>query len=70
MLHSPPRIEGLGGRRYIGSPKQPTITICSLVDGVHVTQLFRRGDVLISPSFSSLRLTVDQIFSAGEGQGT
>jgi Uma2 family endonuclease len=62
--------KGLGGRRYIGSPKQPTITICSLVDGVYATQLFRQGDVLISPSFSSLRLTADQVFIAGEGQGT
>jgi Uma2 family endonuclease len=62
--------EGLGGRRYIGSPKQPTITICSLVDGAYKTQLFRRGDALISPSFPSLRLTADQVFIAGEGQGT
>ncbi len=61
--------KGLGGRRYIGSPKQPTITICSLVDGVYETQLFRRGDMLVSPSFPSLRLTADQVFSAGEGQG-
>lgn len=62
--------KGLGGRRYIGSPKQPTITICNLVDGVYETQLFRRGDMLISPSFPNLRLTADQVFSAGEGQGT
>jgi Uma2 family endonuclease len=61
--------KGLGGRRYIGSPKQPTITICSLVNGVYETQLFRRGDVLVSPSFPSLRLTADQVFSAGKGQG-
>jgi Uma2 family endonuclease len=61
--------KGLGGRRYIGSPKQPTITICSLVNGVYETQLFRRGDVLVSPSFPSLRLTADQVFRAGEGQG-
>jgi Uma2 family endonuclease len=59
----------LGGRRYVGSPKQPTITICNLVDGVYETRLFRRGDVLISLGFPSLRLTADQVFSAGEGQG-
>jgi Uma2 family endonuclease len=58
--------KGLGGRRYIGSPKQPTITICNLVDGVYETQLFRREDTLISPSFLGLKLTADQIFSAGE----
>lgn len=57
---------GLGGRRYIGNPKQPTITVCRLVEGVYETQLFRRGDSLVSPSFPSLRLTVDQILKAGD----
>ncbi|NJM77798.1 MAG: Uma2 family endonuclease [Acaryochloridaceae cyanobacterium RU_4_10] len=61
--------KGLGGRRYIGSPKQPTITICSLVNGVYETRLFRRGDTLISEGFPNLRLTADRVFSAGEGQG-
>jgi Uma2 family endonuclease len=57
---------GLGGRRYIGSPKQPTITVCRLVDGAYETQLFRRGDEVVSPSFPGLRLTTDQVFNAGE----
>ncbi len=57
---------GLGGRRYIGSPKQPTITVCRLVEGSYETQLFRRGDAVVSPSFPNLRLRADQIFSAGD----
>ncbi|WP_035985605.1 Uma2 family endonuclease [Leptolyngbya sp. KIOST-1] len=57
---------GLGGRRYIGNPKQPTITICHWVDGVYEIQLFRRGDTIISPGFPNLRLTTDQIFAAGQ----
>lgn len=57
---------GLGGRRYIGNPKQPTITICRWVNGVYETQLFRQGDTLISPGFPNLRLTANQIFSAGQ----
>ena len=57
---------GLGGRRYIGSPKQPTITVCRLVEGAYETQLFRRGDEVVSPSFPNLRLTADQVFKAGE----
>ncbi|MEB3359472.1 MAG: Uma2 family endonuclease [Synechococcales bacterium] len=57
---------GLGGRRYIGSPKQPTITVCQLVDGVYETRLFRRGESLESPNFSNLRLTTDQVFEAGQ----
>ena len=55
---------GLGGRRYIGDPKQPTITICQLVNGVYETQRFHRGAALASPTFSTLRLTADQLFEA------
>ena len=53
---------GIGGRRYIGSPKQPTFTVCSLVDGEYEIQQFRGSDRIISPTFSELELTVDQIF--------
>lgn len=60
---------GLGGRRYIGSPKQPTITVCRLVEGAYETQLFRRGDEVVSPSFPNLRLTAEQVFKAGEQSG-
>lgn len=57
---------GLGGRRYIGSPKQPTVTVGQLVNGVYETRLFRRGESLVSPQFPNLRLTTDQLFAAGE----
>jgi Uma2 family endonuclease len=57
--------QGLGGRRYIGNPKQPTITICRWVEGVYATQIFRWGDNLVSSGFPNLRLTTDQIFAAG-----
>jgi len=53
-------------RRYIGSPKQPTITVCRLVEGIYETQLFRRGESLVSPSFPNLRLTTEQVFTAGQ----
>ena len=53
---------GLGGRRYIGSPKQPTITICNLVDGEYDLQQLRRDDRIQSPTFPELQLTVTQIF--------
>lgn len=57
---------GLGGRRYIGTPKQPTITVCQLVEGGYWTQLFRRGEQVVSPGFPNLRLMADQIFVAGD----
>jgi Uma2 family endonuclease len=56
---------GLGGRRHIGSPKQPTITICRLVNGIYETQLFHQGAALVSPSFPNLRLTAAKLFNAG-----
>jgi Uma2 family endonuclease len=52
---------GLGGIRFIGSPKQPTLTICTLVDGEYQTQLFRGGDRIISPLFPDLELTAAQV---------
>ncbi len=53
---------GLGGRRYIGSPKQPTFTVCTLMDGEYDLQQFRAGDSVISPSFPGLSLAVDNLF--------
>jgi Uma2 family endonuclease len=57
--------KGLGGRRYIGRPKQPTITVCRLVEGVYETQLFRQGDEVVSPSFPNFKLAADLVFEAG-----
>jgi Uma2 family endonuclease len=52
---------GLGGIRFIGSPKQPTLTICTLVDGEYEVRLFRGGDRIISPLFPDLELTAAQV---------
>jgi Uma2 family endonuclease len=57
---------GIGGRRYIGSPKQPTFTVCTIVDGEYELQQFRGNDCIISPTFPELRLAVNQIFNPGE----
>jgi Uma2 family endonuclease len=55
----------LGGRRFVGNPKQPTLSVCQLVDGeYHVTQ-FREDDLIESPAFPELKLTAEQIFRAG-----
>ncbi len=56
---------GLGGRRYIGSPKVPTVSVYSLVDGEYQVQQFRAGDRLVSPLFPDLQVTVDQILAIG-----
>ncbi len=56
---------GIGGRRYIGSPKQPTFSICTLVDGEYDVQKFRGDDRIQSATFPDLQLTVDQLFNLG-----
>ncbi|WP_118167676.1 Uma2 family endonuclease [Nostoc sphaeroides] len=58
----------LGGRRYIGNPKQPTISVYCLVDGEYQVNLFRGSDRIISPTFPELNLTAEQIFQAGRSQ--
>jgi Uma2 family endonuclease len=57
---------GLGGKRYIGSQKQPVITIYQLVNGTYQGDQFRLKDRLISPTFSELNLTAEEIFAAGQ----
>lgn len=52
-----------GGIRFIGSPKQPTITIYQLDQGEYLPgKIFRGGDRLESRLFPELPLTAQQIF--------
>jgi Uma2 family endonuclease len=60
----------LGGRNFIGNPKQPTITVCNLVDEEYQISKFRDSDAyggklrIISQTFPELNLTPNQIFQA------
>lgn len=56
---------GLGGRRFIGNPKQPTILIHELIEGEYQVTSFQRDDRIVSPIFPELVLTANQIFRAG-----
>ena len=56
---------GLGAKRYIGSPKQPTISVYQLIEGEYQVQQFRGKDRVISDTFPELALTAEQIFAAG-----
>ena len=56
---------GLGGRKFIGTPKQPTLSVCQLVDGEYQVAQFRWDDLIESLAFPELRLTAEQIFRAG-----
>lgn len=53
---------GIGERRYIGSPKQPTLTIFTLVEGEYELKQYRDQERLISLAFPDLQLTIDQVF--------
>lgn len=52
---------GLGGRRYIGTPKQPTFSVYQWVDGEYQVALFRGETRILSPTFPELALTLAQI---------
>ncbi len=55
---------GLGGRDFIGNPKQPAFFVCELVDGEYVKTLFRGDKPIVSPTFPNLNLTAQEIFDA------
>ncbi|MEG4815903.1 Uma2 family endonuclease [Microcoleus sp. K5-D4] len=56
---------GLGGGRYIGYPKQPTLSVYQLVDGEYQIKLFRGEERIESAVFPELNLTAKQIFNGG-----
>ncbi|MBE9091985.1 Uma2 family endonuclease [Microcystis aeruginosa LEGE 11464] len=55
---------GLGGTRHIGKPKQPTLSICTLVDGEYEIQQFRGNQTITSTVFPGLKLTAEQVLKA------
>jgi Uma2 family endonuclease len=56
---------GLGGTRHIGKPKQPTLSICTLVNGEYEIQQFRGNQIIVSLTFPDLKLTAEQVLRAG-----
>ena len=55
---------GLGGTRYIGNPKQPTLSVCRLVNRDYEIQQFRGEQAIVSSVFPNLRLTAEQVLKA------
>jgi Uma2 family endonuclease len=56
-----------GGIRFIGSPKQPTITIYQLEDGEYLPgKVFRGTDAIESCLFLGLGLTAEQVFGMSQ----
>jgi Uma2 family endonuclease len=55
----------LGGKRHIGSPKRPTFSVYSMQNGMYQLQQFRGSDPIVSPLFSDLLMTVEEVFDVG-----
>ena len=51
----------LGGRDFIGNPKQPALFVCELVDGEYVKKLFRGSNQIVSSIFPDWKLTAQQV---------
>lgn len=54
---------GLGGRRYIGSPKQPTFSVYQFEAGEYQVKQFRGDRSIESKVFPQLQLTLNQILA-------
>ncbi|MFB2896679.1 Uma2 family endonuclease [Aerosakkonemataceae cyanobacterium BLCC-F50] len=52
---------GLGGVAFIGKPKQPTVTICQLIEEDYTQQQFRLGQQIVSPLLKNLQLRLEDI---------
>ena len=54
----------LGGRQFLGYPKQAGLTVCRLVDGFYEMDLLRGEQPIVSTVFPELRLTAEQVLDA------
>jgi Uma2 family endonuclease len=56
---------GLGGTRQIGKPKQPTLSICTSVNGEYEIDQLQGDQTINSPTFPGLKLTAEQVLRVG-----
>jgi Uma2 family endonuclease len=55
----------LGGRNFIGNPKEPTLSVYQLIDEEYQMSQFKGNNKIVSPTFPQLNLTAEQIFRVG-----
>jgi Uma2 family endonuclease len=60
----------LGAVRYIGQPKQPTVTICHLHQGEYQLLRLVAGQAIASRILPDLRLSTDAIFQSAYPSGS
>ncbi len=51
----------LGGIAFIGKPKQPTFTVCQLINENYQQQQYRLGEPIFSPLFPNLQLSLNDV---------
>ncbi len=56
----------LGAVRHIGKPKQPTVTVCKLIEGEYQLFLYTSGKRIESDIFPELNLMTDTIFQLSQ----
>jgi Uma2 family endonuclease len=59
-------LAGFGGVQYIGSPKQPTVTVNRLIDGEYQAQQFQGEDAIVSPTFPEIQVSIGDILAMTE----
>ncbi|MBE9115429.1 Uma2 family endonuclease [Lusitaniella coriacea LEGE 07157] len=52
----------LGGRNFLGDPKEPTLSVYQLVEGEYQISQFRGNEPIVSPTFPEFHRTAEQIF--------
>jgi Uma2 family endonuclease len=52
----------LGAVRYIGAPKQPTLSIYQLADGEYQVKQYQQDQRIVSSVFPEIEITASQIF--------
>ncbi|BAY76053.1 hypothetical protein NIES25_25020 [Nostoc linckia NIES-25] len=52
---------GLGGVAFIGKPKQPTFSVCQLVEDTYIQQQYRLNELITSPLFSGFHIRLNDV---------
>ena len=56
----------IASRSYLGYPKVPTVSVYQLIDGEYQVQTYTENTPIISPTFSRLELSTEQIVTASQ----
>ncbi|OBQ35851.1 MAG: hypothetical protein AN487_14550 [Anabaena sp. CRKS33] len=56
----------IASRSYLGNPKIPTVFVYELIDGKYQVKAFTGTEKIISPTFSELNITVEDVIKASQ----